>query len=45
MILKNIYNELVQIRNELQAIKSCLEPKQCNVKIDGMTISRRENAD
>ena len=45
MILKNIYQELILIRKELQSIRSAVEPKKIDIKFRGKTISHQENHD
>ena len=45
MIFKNIYQELILIRKELQSIRSAVEPKKIDIKFGEKTISHKENHD
>lgn len=45
MIFKNIYQELILIRKELQSIRSAVEPKKIDIKFGEKTISHQENHD
>ena|GEM_PF-6457820 len=42
-MLQKIYHELVKIRKELQAIRSCLEPKNVVFTLDEGPIVHQEN--
>lgn len=40
-MLKKIYEELVLIRKELQAIRECMESKGTNIALDPHDLSHR----